>query len=185
MISNCGRCAEANHQARGRGLQCRIHSGRQSGKRCNAQSQKEESEPAKDQHTRQERETTEGTNHGAKDPPMWLEGANGQREQAHYTWETIPSPQDSPTCSYRPGIFLDFSLTSQKPTRKHSLPDLPPGRSILFSVSHLTDAHNLVHLKNLTLLHHHTGLQFKACKQGSHSTYVFKKPTTKVSTGRD
>lgn len=65
--------------------------------------------------------------------------------------ETIPSPWDSPICSYRPGIFLDFSLTSQKPTRKHSLPDLPPGRSILFSGSHLTAAHNLVHLRNLTL----------------------------------
>lgn len=97
-----------------------------------------EGEPAKDQHTRQERETTEGTNHGAKDPPVWPEGASGQREQAHYRWETIPSPRDSPICSYGPGILLGFSLTSQKPTRKHSLPDLPPGRSILFSMSHLT-----------------------------------------------
>lgn len=37
---------------------------------------------AKDQHTRQERETTEGTNHGAKGPPMQLDGAVG-REKSH------------------------------------------------------------------------------------------------------
>lgn len=42
--SNCGRRPEANQQAHGRGLQCRIHSGRESRKRCDAQSQKEERE---------------------------------------------------------------------------------------------------------------------------------------------